>query len=97
MTTSPGWVAPLVTRVVRFRNDAGHALLAGPVDLVQGSGFTGRGELRFTAPGAPAELAFGSSDGYRVVRETEESRGTAGITQRRVSAASVASAWTGTC
>ncbi|MFD9127251.1 mucoidy inhibitor MuiA family protein [Kitasatospora sp. NPDC059571] len=77
-------LSPLVTRVVRFRNDSGHALLAGPVDLVQGSGFTGRGELRFTAPGAPAELAFGSSDGYRVVRETEESRGSAGITQRTV-------------
>lgn len=77
-------LSPLVTRVVRFRNDAGHALLAGPVDLVQGSGFTGRGELLFTAPGAAAELAFGSSDDYRVVRETEESRGTAGITQRTV-------------
>ncbi|GAA5014346.1 mucoidy inhibitor MuiA family protein [Kitasatospora paranensis] len=77
-------LSPLVTRVVRFRNDAGHALLAGPVDLVQDSGFTGRGELRFTAPGAPAELAFGSSDDYRVVRETEESRGTAGIAQRTV-------------
>jgi uncharacterized protein (TIGR02231 family) len=77
-------LSPLVTRVVRFRNDAGHALLAGPVDLVQDSGFTGRGEVRFTAPGAPAELAFGSSDDYRVVRETEESRGTVGITQRTV-------------
>ncbi|MEV6211899.1 mucoidy inhibitor MuiA family protein [Kitasatospora sp. NPDC051914] len=77
-------LSPLVTRVVRFRNDAGHALLAGPVELVQGSGFTGRGELRFTAPGAPAELAFGSSDAYRVVRETKESRGSAGITQRTV-------------
>ncbi|WP_405011020.1 mucoidy inhibitor MuiA family protein [Kitasatospora sp. NBC_01539] len=77
-------LSPLVTRVVRFRNDAGHALLAGPVDLVQGSGFTGRGALLFTAPGAPAELAFGSSDGYRVVRVTEESRGSAGLTQRTV-------------
>ncbi|WP_078661350.1 mucoidy inhibitor MuiA family protein [Streptomyces sp. NRRL B-24484] len=77
-------LSPLVTRVVRFRNDAGHALLAGPVDLVQGSGFTGRGELRFTAPGATAELAFGSSDGHRVVRETEEGRGTTGITGRTV-------------
>ncbi|WP_354642882.1 mucoidy inhibitor MuiA family protein [Kitasatospora camelliae] len=77
-------LSPLVTQVVRFRNGAGHALLAGPVDLVRGSGFTGRGELGFTAPGAPAELAFGSSDGYRVVRETEEDRATTGITQRTV-------------
>ncbi|GAA4869540.1 mucoidy inhibitor MuiA family protein [Kitasatospora terrestris] len=77
-------LSPLVTRVVRFTNASGHALLAGPVDLVQGSGFTGRAELAFTAPGAPAELAFGSTDGYRVVRETEESRDSAGLTQRTV-------------
>ncbi|GAA2835052.1 mucoidy inhibitor MuiA [Kitasatospora paracochleata] len=77
-------LSPLVTRTVRFTNGSGHALLAGPVELVQGSGFAGRGELAFTAPGAPAELAFGSSDGYRVVRESEESRASAGITQRTV-------------
>ncbi|GAA2155831.1 hypothetical protein GCM10009760_56140 [Kitasatospora kazusensis] len=75
-------LSPLVTRVARFRNGAGHALLAGPVDLVLGSGFTGRGELAFTAPGAAAELSFGSTDGYRVVRETEESRGSSGLSQR---------------
>ncbi|WP_329499127.1 mucoidy inhibitor MuiA family protein [Kitasatospora herbaricolor] len=82
-------LSPLVTQVVRFRNGAGHALLAGPVELVRGSGFTGRGELGFTAPGADAELAFGSSDDYRVVRETEEQDSTAGITQRNVSTRTV--------
>ncbi|GAA2256049.1 MULTISPECIES: mucoidy inhibitor MuiA family protein [Kitasatospora] len=77
-------LSPLVTQVVRFRNGAGHALLAGPADLVRGSGFVGRAELRFTAPGAPAELSFGSSDGYRVIRETEETRGSAGLDRRTV-------------
>ncbi|MEV5969616.1 mucoidy inhibitor MuiA family protein [Streptomyces sp. NPDC051921] len=77
-------LSPLVTQVVRFANRSGHALLAGPVDLVRGSGFTGRGTLDFTAPGAPVELAFGSSDDHRVVRETEESRDTTGLTQRTV-------------
>ncbi|MDH6134104.1 uncharacterized protein (TIGR02231 family) [Kitasatospora sp. MAA4] len=72
-------LSPLVTEVVAFRNPADHPLLAGPVDLVRGSGFTGRGELRFTAAGAPAELAFGSSDGYRVLRETSEVRGSTGL------------------
>ncbi|MDH6113553.1 uncharacterized protein (TIGR02231 family) [Kitasatospora sp. MAP12-15] len=72
-------LSPLVTEVVAFRNPADHPLLAGPVDLVRGSGFTGRGELRFTAAGAPAELAFGSSDGYRVLRETAEVRGSTGL------------------
>ncbi|MFI6447765.1 mucoidy inhibitor MuiA family protein [Kitasatospora sp. NPDC050543] len=82
-------LSPLVTQVVRFRNGAGHALLAGPVELVRGSGFTGRGELRFTAAGADAELAFGSSDGYRVVRETGEHTATTGLTQRTVTTRTV--------
>ncbi|MFJ7949236.1 mucoidy inhibitor MuiA family protein [Streptomyces sp. NPDC096354] len=77
-------LSPLVTQVVRFDNLSGHALLAGPVDLVRGSGFSGRGTLDFTAPGAPVELAFGSCDDYRVVRHTEESRDSAAITQRTV-------------
>ncbi|MEU3918352.1 DUF4139 domain-containing protein [Streptomyces sp. NPDC029004] len=77
-------LSPLVTQVVRFDNLSGHALLAGPVDLVRGSGFSGRGTLDFTAPGAPVELAFGSCDDYRVVRDAEESRDSAGITQRTV-------------
>ncbi|MFR0355049.1 mucoidy inhibitor MuiA family protein [Streptomyces sediminimaris] len=77
-------LSPLVTQVVRFDNTSGHALLAGPVDLVRGSGFTGRGTLDFTAPGAPVELAFGSHDDYRVIRHTEESRDTATLTQRTV-------------
>lgn len=77
-------LSALVTRVVRFDNQAGHALLAGPVDLVRDSGFSGRGTLAFTSPGASVELPFGSCDDHRVVRQAEESRGTAGITQRTV-------------
>ncbi|GAA3502864.1 mucoidy inhibitor MuiA [Streptomyces prasinosporus] len=77
-------LSPLVSQVVRFDNRSGHALLAGPVDLVRGSGFSGRGTLDFTAPGAPVELAFGSRDDHRVLRHTEETRDTAGITQRTV-------------
>ncbi|MFD9029692.1 DUF4139 domain-containing protein [Streptomyces sp. NPDC059567] len=77
-------VSALVTQVVRFDNRSGHVLLAGPVDLVRGSGFSGRGTLDFTTPGAPVELAFGSRDDHRVVRETEEARDSAGITQRTV-------------
>jgi hypothetical protein len=75
-------LSPLVTRVARFDNRSGHALLAGPVDLVRGGAFVGRGTLEFTAPGTPAELAFGSSDDHRVVRHTEESRASTGMTQR---------------
>ncbi|MFI6144528.1 mucoidy inhibitor MuiA family protein [Streptomyces sp. NPDC051109] len=77
-------LSPLVTQAVRFGNGSGHALLAGPVDLVRTGGFSGRGTLDFTAPGAPVVLAFGSCDDHSVVREAEESRATAGITQRTV-------------
>ncbi|KOG25201.1 MULTISPECIES: mucoidy inhibitor MuiA family protein [Streptomyces] len=77
-------LSPLVTQVVRCDNLSGHVLLAGPVDLVRDSGFGGRGTLDFTAVGAPVELAFGSRDDYRVVRRTEESRDSVGLTQRTV-------------
>lgn len=77
-------LSPLVTQVVRCDNASGHALLAGPVDLVRNSGFSGRGTLDFTAPGAPIELAFGSCDDYRVVRRAEESRDSTGFAQRTV-------------
>ncbi|MET9954095.1 mucoidy inhibitor MuiA family protein [Streptomyces sp. NPDC006339] len=77
-------LSPSVVHLVRFANRSGHALLAGPVDLVRGGGFTGRATLDFTAPGAAAELAFGSSDDCRVVRYAEESRETSGLTQRTV-------------
>lgn len=77
-------LSPLVTQVVRADNRSGHALLAGPVDLIRGSGFVGRGTLEFTAPGGVVELAFGSRDDHRVVRETEETRDTTGLTQRTV-------------
>ncbi|MFE2278162.1 DUF4139 domain-containing protein [Streptomyces sp. NPDC059454] len=77
-------LSPLVGQVVRCDNLSGHALLAGPVDLIRGSGFSGRGTLGFTAPGALVELAFGSRDDHRVLRHTEETRETAGITQRTV-------------
>ncbi|WP_240958195.1 DUF4139 domain-containing protein [Streptomyces barkulensis] len=72
-------LSPLVTRVARAANGAGHVLLAGPVDLVRGGGFTGRGELPFTGQGEEVSLAFGSEDTYRVVRHVEESRGAAGL------------------
>lgn len=77
-------LSPLVTQVARFDNLSGHVLLAGPVDLVRAGGFIGRGTLDFTAPGAPVELAYGSRDDHRVIRHTEETRDTAGITQRTV-------------
>jgi uncharacterized protein (TIGR02231 family) len=77
-------LSDLVTYSVRFRNTTGQVLLSGPVDLVRGSGFVGRGELRFTATDAVAELSFGSEDTFRVTRAVEESRDTGALTGRTV-------------
>lgn len=73
-------LSPLVVTTARCVNTAGHVLLAGPVDLVRGSGFTGRSRLEFTGAGGELRLAFGSEDTFRVVRHTEEHRDTAGLT-----------------
>lgn len=80
-------LSPLVVTTARFANAAGHVLLAGPVDLLRGSGFVGRGELAFAGVGEEVRLAFGAEDTFRVVRHVEESRdtaGLAGINQRTV-------------
>ncbi len=80
-------LSPLVATTARFANAAGHVLLAGPVDLLRGSGFVGRGELAFAGVGEEVRLAFGAEDTFRVVRHVEESRdtaGLAGINQRTV-------------
>ncbi|GGO87790.1 mucoidy inhibitor MuiA family protein [Wenjunlia tyrosinilytica] len=85
-TSSPEF-SPLVAQEAVVTNECGHVLLAGPVDLVRGSGFVGRGELRFAGPGEEVRLAFGSEDTYRVVRHVEEQRettGMAGINSRTV-------------
>jgi uncharacterized protein (TIGR02231 family) len=73
-------LSPLPVTTARFVNAAGHVLLAGPVDLIRGSGFVGRGEAAFAGVGEEVRLAFGSEDTFRVVRHVEESRDTAGLT-----------------
>ncbi|SHM34244.1 mucoidy inhibitor MuiA family protein [Actinacidiphila paucisporea] len=72
-------LSPLVVTTARLTNTSGHVLLAGPVDLVRGSGFVGRGKLDFAGAGEDFEVPFGSEDTFRVVRHTEESRDTTGL------------------
>ncbi|WP_329178016.1 mucoidy inhibitor MuiA family protein [Streptomyces sp. NBC_01477] len=72
-------LSPLVVATARLTNTSGHVLLAGPVDLVRGSGFVGRGRLEFAGAGEEFEVAFGSEDTFRVVRHTEETRDTTGL------------------
>ncbi|WP_436786242.1 mucoidy inhibitor MuiA family protein [Yinghuangia sp. YIM S10712] len=75
-------LSPLVTRVAHAPNEAGHVLLAGPVDLVRASGFVGRGQLKFTGQGEELRLSFGSEDTFRIVRHTSEEKTTKAVTGR---------------
>jgi uncharacterized protein (TIGR02231 family) len=52
-------------------NQSSTPLLAGPVDLVAGSGRVGRSHLGFVAPGESFELGFGPDPELRVFRRTE--------------------------
>lgn len=72
-----------VVLVARFPNNTDQVLLAGPVDLIRESGFVGRAQLAFTAPGEIARLGFGSEDGLRVLRTVEENRDEARLTGRK--------------
>lgn len=72
-------LSPLVVTTARFPNAAGHVLLAGPVDLVRGSGYVGRAALPFAGSGEEVRLPFGSEDAFRVVRHVEERRDTTGL------------------
>jgi len=67
----------------RQANGAAHPLLAGPVDLMRGSGYVGRGEVPFVGPGERFALGWGSEDALRVEREEEEERAAARLTGKQ--------------
>jgi uncharacterized protein (TIGR02231 family) len=78
----PAELTPLVSLVARFPNASGDVLLAGPVDIIRGSGFTGRTRLAFTAPGEAVKLSFGSEDGLRVIRVVDQRQDESRLTGR---------------
>ncbi|MGI5865549.1 MAG: mucoidy inhibitor MuiA family protein [Myxococcales bacterium] len=69
-------IEPLVHLRARQTNAGNQPILAGPVDLLRASGFVGRSQVGFVAPGERFALGFGSEDGVRVRREdwSEEER-----------------------
>ncbi len=79
----PAELTRVVSLVARFPNSSGQVVLAGPVDLIRQNGFVGRSQVKFTAPGEPLTLSFGSEDGLQVVRTTEEKVDEARLTGRR--------------
>lgn len=76
-------LSPLVHRVARFENKGTAPLLAGPVELVRTSGYVGRAQLKFAAPGEKLKLSFGSEDTLRVARLEETSVDTARLTGKQ--------------
>jgi uncharacterized protein (TIGR02231 family) len=74
---------PAPALVARFENRGAHVLLAGPVELVRGSGFVGRSQVKFAAVGEEVRLAFGGDDDLRVAREPSEQREESRLTGKR--------------
>jgi len=58
-------------------------LLAGPVALIRDGGYTGRGRIRFVAPGERFALSWGSEDGLPVQRQRHASFEETGLRKRR--------------
>jgi uncharacterized protein (TIGR02231 family) len=71
--------SPWVHVRARFVNPGPAPVLAGPVDLIMASGYVGRGELGFVAPGEKAYLGFGPDADLRVHRTETRERDDAGI------------------
>jgi uncharacterized protein (TIGR02231 family) len=64
-------------------NAAPHPILAGPLELLRESGYVGRGEVGFVAPGELFTLGWGADDGVRVRREPKEEREVARLTGKQ--------------
>ena len=67
----------------RQENSLRQPILAGPVELSRESGFVGRGEVGFVAPGERFVLGLGADDAVRIRRATEEGREVARLTGRQ--------------
>jgi uncharacterized protein (TIGR02231 family) len=63
----------------RIVNTGAQPLLAGPVDLIMASGYVGRAEVGFVAPGEKFYLGFGPDSEIRVHRTETRERDEAGL------------------
>jgi len=64
----------------RQANASTHPILAGPVDLLQDSGYVGRTEVGFVASGEKFALGFGGDAALRIKRDVREERAVAKLT-----------------
>jgi uncharacterized protein (TIGR02231 family) len=71
--------SPWVHLRARLVNTGDTPLLAGPVDLIMASGYVGRAEIGFVAPGEKVYLGFGPEPDVRVHRAETDARDDAGL------------------
>lgn len=71
--------SPWVHVRARLTNTGAAPLLAGPVDLVMSSGYVGRTEIGFIAPGEKLQLGFGPQADVRIHRTETSERDDAGL------------------
>ncbi|MEO7094747.1 MAG: DUF4139 domain-containing protein, partial [Polyangiales bacterium] len=71
--------SPWVHIRARLVNTGPTPLLAGPVDLIMASGYVGRAEVGFVAPGEKFHLGFGPESEVRVHRTETRERDEAGL------------------
>lgn len=64
-------------------NTSKHPILAGPVELLRESGYVGRGEVGFVAPGERFVMGWGADDAVRVRREQTQEREVTRITGKQ--------------
>ena len=75
--------SPLVHLRSKQANTSKHPILAGPVELLRESGYVGRGEVGFVAPGERFVMGWGADDSVRVRREQTQEREVTRITGRQ--------------
>jgi len=71
--------SPWVHLRARIVNTGAQPLLAGPVDLIMASGYVGRAEVGFVAPGEKFYLGFGPDADVRLHRTQTRERDDAGL------------------
>jgi len=71
--------SPWVHQRARLANAGDRPLLAGPVDLIMASGYVGRAEIAFVAPGERFHVGFGPEADVRVHRTETRERDDAGL------------------
>ena len=68
----------------RQENASKFPILAGPVDLLRGSGYVGRSQILFIAPGEKFAIGWGAEDALRVRRDVSDRRDTTKLTGKQI-------------